>query len=505
MKLKAIAFMLVFAVAYLIFNQSFTESTKIDELAFSSEKSAKSKLLDSKSNWSEKKKRVKGEAKFGDPDKFAQLHQMIRTRDNESSPSYKINYRIDEYRKAKAKIKSLAKSTASINEIEWVERGPANVGGRTRGIYVDPDDPSQNTWFVASVGGGVWKTTDAGSSWEIKTPDIPNLSMSYFGTSPANTDVIYVGTGEGFFNIDAIPGNGIFKSVDRGETWEQLSSTINNDFKFVNRLVVDPANENIIVAATNTGIFKSTDGGTTFNKVFSGTIVQDLVENPLNFSTLYATQNGSGVYKSLDAGDTWFKSSEGIIGAGRLEIAIAPTDTNRIYISAETSSAALFMSKDASASWEEVFDVEGSTFESINWLGGQGFYDNCIVVHPYDENIVFYGGIDVWKASIGFDSLKGISEVVLTDTESFMEFTDSKLSYLNGGLGTSEQYWEEILVEAEDYVNVEIRFGPGMVQKAHMFENYSQYIDFIEVPFQVWDVTNNKQLAISYNDIRKNA
>ncbi len=472
MKYKMIGFMLVFILSFFIINHSFknTESSNVAKMEII--KSEKSNMMNSKAEWSEKKKIVKGVSKFDEPNKFMELHRMIRTRDGEEKPGYEVNYRIKELNKAKARAAKLSKSLASVNEVTWVERGPANVGGRTRGIHVDPTDATNNTWFVASVGGGVWKTTDGGSSWEIKTPDLPNLSMSYFGVSPANNDVIYVGTGEGFGNLDAIPGNGIFKSIDRGETWTQLESTVNNDFIFVNRFVVDPTDENIVIAATSTGIFKSTDGGANWTKVLSGNDVQDMVANPLNFSTIYAARNGAGIFKSIDAGDTWVQSNEGILGAGRMEIDIAPTDTNRLYISAETTNGTLFMSTDAGASWEAVIDVEGSEYENVNWLGSQGWYDNCIVVHPYDENIVFYGGIDSWQATINFDSVKGISNVTLTNTESFMGFKDSKLDYLEGSLGTGEQYWEEELVDDGDYVNVEIRFGNGITQKAHMFENY---------------------------------
>ena len=504
MKYKAIGFMLVFTLSFLIINNSFTDFDNSDLTKSEIVKSEKSKLMSSKAEWSEKKKMVKGVSKFDEPNKFMELHRLIRTRDGEEKPGYEVNYRIKELNKAKARAAKLNKSLASTNAVTWVERGPANVGGRTRGIHIDPDDASKNTWFAASVGGGVWKTTDAGNSWELKTPDLPNLSMSYFGVSPANNDVIYVGTGEGFGNLDAIPGNGIFKSIDRGETWTQLASTVNNDSIFVNRLVVDPTDENIVIAATSTGIFKSFDGGTSWTKVLSGNDVQDMVANPLNFSTIYAARNGAGIFKSIDAGDSWIQSNDGIIGAGRMEIDIAPTDTNRLYVSADTPNGTLFMSTNAGASWKEVVDVEGSEYENVNWLGSQGWYDNCIVVHPYDENIVFYGGIDSWQATINFDSVKGISNVVLSGTESFMGFKESKLSYLEGSLGTGEEYWEEDLVDDADYVDVEIRFGNGITQKAHMFETYSTYIDFIDVPFQVWDVTNNKQLAISYNDIRKN-
>ncbi|MCB9209747.1 MAG: T9SS type A sorting domain-containing protein [Ignavibacteriales bacterium] len=505
MRYKAITFILTFIVSLVLIKSSFNDVNLFTkEQLKNNVETQKHKQMSSKSQWSEKKQHVKGAVKFDEPNKFLELHRMIRTRANETKPSYKMNYQIEELKKAKARISSLQKGTGNISAISFVERGPANVGGRTRGIHVDPDDATRNTWFVASVGGGVWKTDDAGTTWEIKTPDFPNLSMSYFGVSPANTDVIYVGTGEGFGNIDGIPGNGIFKSTDHGETWTQLPNTINSNFTYVNRLVVDPDNENIVIAATSSGIYKSTDGGANWVETYDGNFVEDMVSNPLNFSTLYATQNGSGVLKSTDAGNSWVKMSKGIAGAGRLEIAIAPTDTNRLFVSAETATSTIFMTVNGADSWMEVPDVEGSTFAGVNYLNGQGWYDNAIAVHPYDENTVFYAGIDVWKATVVFDSIKGIVAAEENGTEVFLDFLDSKMSFLRGGLGTSQEYWGEDLNVNDDFVDIEVRFGPGITQKAHMFENYADYIDFIDVPFQVWDITNNKQLAVCYNDLRKN-
>ena len=103
--------------------------------------------------------------------------------------------------------------------LPWIERGPGNVSGRVRGLLVDPDDKTGNTWFVGSVGGGIWKTTDAGKKWRNLSPNLPNLAVSTLAMSKVNTNIIYAGTGESMFNVDAINGDGIFKSTDKGENW----------------------------------------------------------------------------------------------------------------------------------------------------------------------------------------------------------------------------------------------------------------------------------------------
>ncbi len=502
MKYKVLTFLFVFTFSFLLFkNNNFDIVIKNKN----EKKSSKKEKVDSEENWSERKKKIKGVVGFDSPDKFAELYREIRTREGDLEPKYEPGYKIKELKKAKAKLSSLQKYVSPIDNLNFIERGPANVGGRTRGIYVDPDDESKKTWFAASVGGGVWKTTDAGISWELKTPDLPIMAMSYFGASPANTDVIYVGTGEGMGGLDAIMGSGILKTVDHGETWIQLSSTLTEDFYYVNRLVVDPNDENIVIAATSVGILKSTDGGTSWTKVYNKSAVLDMVANPDNFNTLYGTSIGVGVLKSIDRGDSWAIYNEGLAGAGRMEIDISRTDTSILYISADMTPPTIFMSKNAGEKWEALADLPGSRFENNDWFNGQGWYDNTIAVHPYDEYKIFFGGIDLWKADVTTDSVKGIIEASENGTETFLDFLDSKMSFLNGGLGTGDEYWNEsIISNQDDYVDVEVRFGPGMTQMAYMFERTKNYIDFIEVPFQVWDITNNKQLAVCYNDIRRN-
>ncbi len=377
---------------------------------------------------SERKRKVKGLVKQDEPNKFAEWQTGIRTRDGEERPEYDFNYRVKALLKAH-NVKNIAEFSKkqSLNKAGngevFVERGPGNVSGRTRALVVDPDDPNFDTWYAGSVGGGVWKTIDAGQNWTQLTPDIGNLATSTIAQSASNPDVIYVGTGEGFYNVDQIDGNGIWKTTDRGVTWQQLASTINENFQNIMRLIVDPANENIVLAATlpitdylgsssiTPGIYKSYDGGQNWKKVYSASIydfwknnIQHLISDPLNFNNLYATVNGVGIIKSKDAGETW--STIPVSGSyGRLEIAIAPSNTSRLYMSAEGGSSGtgstLYISRDSGESWTAASEKDGGDF---NWLGGQAWYDNTINVNPFDENDVFVGGIDIWRISVNTDN-----------------------------------------------------------------------------------------------------
>lgn len=181
---------------------------------------------------------------YGHPDRFFQYHHDIRA-SSDGTNEYPMGYRIKEFSKAQAAAKT---SAAKLN---WVERGPGNVGGRTRPVLVDPDD-LLNAWWAGSVSGGLWKTTDRGRTWQPVTDHLPNLAVSSLAMAESDPNVIYMGTGEGVGYFSSVAGDGVFKSVDRGATWNHLSATAGNaSFRFVNRLAVDPANPDVVLALTD--------------------------------------------------------------------------------------------------------------------------------------------------------------------------------------------------------------------------------------------------------------
>ncbi|MFC1481417.1 T9SS type A sorting domain-containing protein [Candidatus Neomarinimicrobiota bacterium] len=470
---------------------------------------------------SERKQSVKGLAKLDRPDLFAQYHRDIRTRHGEAAPSYPFNYQVEAVLKAKklSSTKALAKTVGS-TEANWVERGPGNVSGRTRGLIVDPDDPNFDTWYAGSVGGGVWKTENAGQSWTELTSDLPNLAIGWLAMAPSNHDVIYAGTGEGFINVDQMNGSGIWKTTDRGQTWGQLASTGNLEFQNVTRIIVDPADEDILLvttsvgfgrAPTTSGVHRSTDGGLTWSKVYdSGAhTVDQIIVDPGNFDIQYASVNSVGVIKSTDGGVNWADASEGLGPITRMELAIAPSATSKLYLSSPGGSAGsvLYISDDAGANWVQGSDTTGN----VNWLGGQGWYDNTIAVNPYDATELFVGGIDLWKMNIG----TGIDTTAFQVTGIDEENTSAFLSYVNFGgalMGGGIDFGE---AEESEYTSIEVRFGPGISQKAHRFlvpegstsgvtdANYT-YQDYVDVPFELWDIDNNVQLMISFRDQSRN-
>ncbi len=319
------------------------------------------------------RKTEESEVDADEPNKFAQILNEMKIPFGETKSGYPSNYKLIELEKAKQQNR-LQKKLDSI--LPWVERGPGNVSGRARGLIVDPDDAAGNTWFVGSVGGGVWKTTDAGQHWRNLTPDNPNLAVSALAMAPSNHNIIYAGTGESMFNIDVINGDGLLKSTNRGETWNQITNTIGNlNFNNVSRIIVDPNNADIVLASTSSGryrsnfynksgIFKSINGGTTWYQVYDETTagafgrvnkVLQIINTPGNFNVLFGAIDQRGIIKSTDAGETWKLVNNGMDDStGRFELAISPINPNKIFAAAEGNPTSnLYVSTDAGNSWQK--------------------------------------------------------------------------------------------------------------------------------------------------------
>ncbi|MFA9390308.1 MAG: T9SS type A sorting domain-containing protein [Prolixibacteraceae bacterium] len=442
-------------------------------------------------------RRTKGWAKPDQPSEFINFYNRIRTKAGQSHPGYRANYKMLALEKAKLKKGNLKSQEANLN---WVERGPGNVSGRTRALIIDKDDPTRNTWLAGSVGGGIWKTTDAGKSWLNLSPDFPTLATVCLAQSASNTQVIYAGTGEGFYNSDAIVGDGIFKSTNKGKTWTQLPATASNeDFNYVNRIIVDPLNENILLAVTNTSIQKSTNGGTSWTNVHDDfRRIQHIVAHPTNFNIQFASAFQKGVLKSTDAGNHWKYILDD--NSGRIELAIAPSNPSIIYALNENSQ--LFVSNDTGENWAPAKITSGT---KDLFLSAQGWYNNSLAVHPDNPNLLIIGGVNIYKVEItGTSTTTSTSVKVSTENiDGFMTFINHGGDYLDGGM--------EVNTAKTNYTKIEVQFGPGKSQKAHRFrvpdgatagvasKDYT-YLDYVDVPFEVWDVGNKRQLMVSFRD-----
>lgn len=464
-----------------------------------------------KNNFPEvKSEKTEPEEGYDKPDEYYRYYQLITTNIGEEESSYQTNYAFRELKSARSR---MVQSKAGAGEFDWVQRGPGNVGGRTREVIIDPDDETNNTWYAAAASGGVWKTTDAGNTWQNLTDQLPNLATNCIAMSESNPQVIYIGTGEGYGGFGMVNGNGMFRSTDKGTNWDVIDATENNkSFRWINKIMIDPDDSNTLIVATNAGIFKTENGGIAWDTVYyTGHSVQDIATNPGNPQTLYAAVNSLGIIKSFDFGNTWIDAYEGIGTGFRFSVAVSPIDTNYIFTSVEAQNLEtdVYISSDGANLWRKLYDVD---YTFYHFLGNQGWFNNIIEAHPFNKNKVFIGG--VYLGSVEFFNQTRISDpqVLRVDTfgtGSFMHFVNFGGTFLGGGFATGLD--EDAEVEEEDYVSVEIRFGEGYSQKAHRFtvpegegagvppEDYT-YRDYIEVPFEAWDTEHNQQLMISFRD-----
>ena len=287
--------------------------------------------------------------------------------------------------------------------------GPAFTSGRIIDLAVDPRDP--RTWFVAVASGGVWKTTNAGTSFTPIFDDQPSFSIGCVTIDPNDSLTVWVGTGENNSQRSVSIGDGVYKSTDGGKSWKNAGLPKS---EHIGKIVVDPRDSNVVYVAAqgplwaaggDRGLYKSTDGGKSWKQslaISENTGVTDVVLDPHHPDTLYAASyqrrrhvftliDGgpeSAIYKSMDAGATWAKLETGLPKEqmGRIGLAVAPHDSKIVYATVEASRKAggFFRSKDGGGNWEKVSP----------YFAGTAMYYAEIFVDPNDDQRIY--AVDVW-------------------------------------------------------------------------------------------------------------
>ncbi|MBI4528160.1 MAG: hypothetical protein HY695_30575 [Deltaproteobacteria bacterium] len=300
----------------------------------------------------------------------------------------------------------IAGRVAGLGPTRWKWLGPGNIGGRTRSLLVHPKEP-QKIW-AASVGGGIWHTTDGGAHWEPVDDFMANLAVSCMVMDPKNPDLIYAGTGEGFFNVDAIRGAGIFRTTD-GASWKQLPATATEDFTAVNRVALSKSGA-VLLAATSKGLFRSSDKERKiWAKVLSNAIA-DVKFRPNSSTRAVAGGLDDGqAYYTTNGGRTWKLATHEDAWSGRVELACSVKNPNVVYASVQMQHGEIWRSTNGGKSYQRRA-TQTTNGDPAPYLGDQGWYDNLIWAgDPTDENLLIVGGIDLWRSLDGGDTLAEIS------------------------------------------------------------------------------------------------
>ena len=307
---------------------------------------------------------------------------------------------------ARKLVKSKMSTMSAIPGVTWTERGPNNIGGRVRALMFDPTDVNKKKVWAGGVAGGLWYNNDItlNTQWAKVNDFWDNIAITCIESDPSASSTWYVGTGEGFNNIDAVAGGGIWKTTNAGASWTHLPNTtpdysasatsLQIAFRFVNDIVV-LQNGNII-AATNGGILRSVDGGANWT-IESSVQTFDLEKG--TDDVLFAGASAGRIYKSIDNGDTWTNITPGIVSGGsRVEIGLAPSTSGAsqvLYASAEGATTHQWFIKSTNG---------GSSWSSVtvpDFIGDQGWYDFIIKVHPTNSNIVVCGGKNFIRTTNG--------------------------------------------------------------------------------------------------------
>ena len=316
---------------------------------------------------------------------------------------------------------------------EWRLAGPPAVGGRTRALGID--QRNSNIIIAGGVSGGIWKSTDGGDNWQLRTPDFENFSVTSLAQDPTTPDTWYYTSGEFLGNSASAPGatyygTGVFRSTDNGDSWSRISGTeddntqFDSQFDYINRVTVSPTTGTVFIASNGIGIFRSTTGNGFENLTLGGfgehlfadvTAASDgRLAAVLSSSDAGEAGGNPGIFVSNDDGQTWTDITPSTFPANydRSVVTFAPSDPNIIYVltnkAGDTSTQGVsFHMIDISGGVSNVTSEDRSANlpdfgPPVGGLNLQGGYNMTVSVKPDDPEIVTLGGTDLFRSFDGF-------------------------------------------------------------------------------------------------------
>ncbi len=323
------------------------------------------------------------------------------------------------YVTAKQRVKELPRSVSMATI--WEPIGPLNLQGRSNSVALNPQNPT--TVYIGTASGGLWRSYSEGigGDWQRVPIGYPALSIGAIAIHPADSNTIYIGTGEVYRYNQALGGLvvrttrgsygiGILKTTDGGTTWSKSLDWSLNQQRGVQRLAINPSNPNTIFAATTEGIYKSVDAGTTWNNVLPILLGMDIVINSADTAFIMASMGNfntaaRGVYVSYDAGENWFPVSGLPAYTGKTMLGTYGANPYVVFASVAddtTGVGSIWRTTDFGSNWTMV------TNNTANF-GVQGWYSHFVAVHPADQSQIFHASVSAVKSSNGGASWFGVS------------------------------------------------------------------------------------------------
>ena len=275
--------------------------------------------------------------------------------------------------------------------------GQMNGMGRVNAVAIHPTD--SNTIYAGAAAGGIWKSIDGGNSWTVNSDSLPTLGVSAIAITKQNPNIMYFGSGDR--DAGDAAGYGVFKSTNAGTTWFIQNTGMGN--RKVGRLIIDPNNPNVLIAACEGGIYRTVNAGANWTLVLSGSFFKDIVFKPNNSKVVYASNNGL-IYRSMDNGITWTNLSNGLptTGVSRASIDVNVNNPNLVYVWIANGSVhkGFYLSRDTGNFFRTQSTTPNLHDYSTNGSGnsGQAWYDMDMVTDPKNQAIVYCGGVNVFRS-----------------------------------------------------------------------------------------------------------
>lgn len=404
--------------------------------------------------------------------------------------------------------------TTLFQTLEYRVAGPYR-GGRSTAIAGHADRIHE--YYFGATGGGLWKTTDGGFSWNPVTDGQINASsVGAVDVADSNPDIVYIGMGESQFRGNIMQGDGIYKSVDAGKTWTHAGL---KESQTVARVRIHPTNPDIVYAAVlghpfgpneERGVFKTTDGGKSWKKILYKSDkagAADLILDPNNPEVIYASiwqvyrtpwkmwggGGASGLFKSTDGGETWTELTRkpgmptGVVG--KIGVTVSPVDSNRVWAIVEAHEGGVFRSDDGGETWEYVNEDRK--------LRQRAFYYTRIYADPKDRETVYVLNVDFWKSTDGGETFD--TEITVPHGDNHDLWIDPnnplRMAEANDGGGTISVNGGETWTD-EDFPTAQLYHITATKDFPYYIAGAQQDNSTVAVPSEGWDFMNARQNTI---------